>query len=85
MPERPDIADYARAKKLVLDSGKASVSHLQRVLEVGFNQAARWMEQMEAEGVVSRPDAVGVRTVLTPAGDASPPPPPLGADMMDPF
>lgn len=82
MPERPDIADYARARQLVIDGGKASVSHLQRVLEVGFNQAARWMEQMEAEGVVSRPDEVGVRSVLA-ASDPPANPPPAADGMFD--
>ena len=85
MPERPDIADYAKAKRLVIDSGKASVSHLQRVLEVGFNQAARWMEQLEAEGVVSKPDEVGVRTVLVAGDPPSAPPPPADTGMIDPF
>ena len=85
MPERPDIVDYGKAKQLVIDSGKASASHLQRVFEVGYNQAARWIEQMEAEGVVSRPDAVGVRKVLVgqPKND-----PPGGDDdnsLIDPF
>jgi DNA segregation ATPase FtsK/SpoIIIE-like protein len=83
MPERPDIADYARARQLVIDSGKASASQLQRVLEVGFNQAARWIEQMEAEGVVSRPDEVGVRTVLV--ASERQPAPPADTGMIDPF
>jgi S-DNA-T family DNA segregation ATPase FtsK/SpoIIIE len=42
----------------------ASTSYLQRQLRVGYNNAARLIERMEKEGVVSAPDHVGRREVL---------------------
>ena len=57
------MADYDTAKALVLEHGKASISWLQRQMRVGYNTAARHIELMEAEGVVSAPDHVGRRSV----------------------
>lgn len=56
--------DYAQAKGLVLSHQRASISWLQRQLRVGYNVAAKHIERMEAEGIVSAPDHVGFRTVL---------------------
>ena len=56
--------DYEQACKLVFENQKASVSWLQRQLRVGYNSAARLVEKMEREGLVSAPDHVGRRTVL---------------------
>ncbi len=58
------LADYDDAKALVLQHQKASISWLQRQMRVGYNVAARHIELMELEGVVSAPDHVGRRTVL---------------------
>ena len=55
---------YRKARQLVAESQKASTSWLQRQLRVGYNSAARLIERMEADGVVSRPDHVGRRDVL---------------------
>ena len=55
---------YRAAVALVCGSQKASTSWLQRQLRVGYNSAARLIERMEKEGVVSRPDHVGRREVL---------------------
>ena len=60
-----DEADnYARAIDIVAAAQKASTSYLQRQLRVGYNNAARLIEQMEADGFVSKPDHVGRREVL---------------------
>jgi DNA segregation ATPase FtsK/SpoIIIE-like protein len=56
---------YDRACSIVLSSNKASVSFLQRQLEVGYNTAARLIERMEKEGKVSAPDPEGRREVLS--------------------
>ena len=48
---------YERAKHIVLSERKSSISYLQRRLGVGFNRAALLMEQLEKNGIVSKPDA----------------------------
>lgn len=55
---------YLQAQGLVLSSQKASTSWLQRQLRIGYNTAAKLIERMEADGLVSAPDHVGVRQVL---------------------
>jgi S-DNA-T family DNA segregation ATPase FtsK/SpoIIIE len=55
---------YRAAIQLVVESQKASTSWLQRQLRVGYNSAARLIERMEKDGIVSRPDHVGRRDVL---------------------
>ena len=51
----------------VLETRKASISSVQRKLRVGYNRAARLIEQMEASGVVSAMGSNGSREVLVPA------------------
>ena len=55
---------YDRAVALVAAEGKASTSFVQRHLQIGYNRAARIIEQMEREGVVSEANHVGKREVL---------------------
>ena len=55
---------YRKAVQTVAEAQKASTSYLQRQLRVGYNNAARLIERMEKEGVVSVPDHVGRREVL---------------------
>ncbi|MHA6718641.1 FtsK/SpoIIIE family DNA translocase [Sphingomonas sp. RS6] len=62
--DSPEQQAYRRAVQLVAESQKASTSWLQRQLRVGYNSAARLIERMEQEGLVSRPDHVGRREVL---------------------
>ncbi len=56
---------YAKACQIVAESQKASTSWLQRQLRIGYNSAARLIERMEEEGLVSPPNHVGRRDVLT--------------------
>ena len=66
-PTGEDTAEdqqYRAAVAIVCGSQKASTSWLQRQLRIGYNSAARLIERMEKEGVVSRPDHVGRREVL---------------------
>ncbi len=62
--DSPEDIEYRKAVQLVAESQKASTSWLQRQLRIGYNRAARHIERMEKEGVVSRPDHVGRREVL---------------------
>ncbi len=62
--DSPEEQLYRRAVQLVAESQKASTSWLQRQLRVGYNSAARLVERMEKDGLVSRPDHVGRREVL---------------------
>lgn len=55
---------YERARELIMTTGQASASFLQRRLRVGYPRAARMIEQMEQEGLVSAPGRDGRREVL---------------------
>jgi DNA segregation ATPase FtsK/SpoIIIE, S-DNA-T family len=56
---------YDRAVELVSRERKASTSFIQRHLQIGYNRAARIIEDMERNGVVSEANHVGKREVLT--------------------
>ncbi len=60
---------YAQAVAVVCREGKASTSFVQRHLQIGYNRAARIIERMEAEGIVSAANHVGKREVLARGGD----------------
>ena len=55
---------YARAKECVLRDKKPTISYIQRRLQIGYNKAAGFMERMEADGIVSAPDANNKRHIL---------------------
>jgi S-DNA-T family DNA segregation ATPase FtsK/SpoIIIE len=57
---------YDQAVAYVTESRRASISSVQRQLRVGYNRAARLVEEMEAAGVVSPPEHNGQREVLAP-------------------
>ncbi len=58
---------YDEAVAFVLESRKASISSVQRRFKVGYNRAARMIEDMEGAGIVSTPEHNGARVVLAPA------------------
>ncbi|OGT42476.1 MAG: cell division protein FtsK [Gammaproteobacteria bacterium RIFCSPHIGHO2_12_FULL_37_34] len=55
---------YDEAVRVVMESRRASISLVQRRLRIGYNRAARMMEEMEAAGIVSSMDNNGTREVL---------------------
>ena len=55
---------YDEAVSVVLKSRKASISNIQRQLRIGYNRAARLIDQMEADGIVSPAENNGNRTIL---------------------
>ena len=55
---------YASAVEIIKTEGKASTSFLQRKLQIGYNRAARIIDMMEEEGLVSKANHVGKRDVL---------------------
>ena len=55
---------YQTALEIIRSEGKASTSFLQRKLQIGYNRAARIIDMMEAEGIVSKANHVGKRDVL---------------------
>ena len=61
-----DIVDdpiYSEAVQFVLESGKVSISQLQRRFRIGFNRAARYVEQMEKDGILGQADGTRPRMV----------------------
>jgi len=60
-------AMYDEAVAFVVQSRKASISSVQRRFKVGYNRAARMIEDMENAGIISSPENNGSRIVLAPA------------------
>ncbi len=62
--EKDDL--YDEAARIVVQSGQASISYLQRRLRIGFSRAARLVDMMEGEGLVSSGQGGKAREVLVP-------------------
>ena len=58
---------YDQAVEIVLKNRKASISLVQRHLKIGYNRAARMLEEMENAGLVSAMSGSGQRDILVPA------------------
>ena len=62
-----DLSDdpmYAEAVEFVIGQGKASISQIQRRFRIGFNRAARYVEQMEYDGIIGPSDGSKPRMVI---------------------
>ncbi|WP_281255933.1 DNA translocase FtsK [Cognaticolwellia beringensis] len=57
---------YDEALAFITESRRVSISSIQRKFRIGYNRSARIVEQMESNGVVSRPGNNGAREVLAP-------------------
>jgi len=68
-PEGESDPLYDQAVEIVLKSRRASISLVQRHLRIGYNRAARLVEQMENAGLVSSMSSSGNREVLVPSRD----------------
>ena len=55
---------YKKAVDLVVTNNRPTISYIQRMLAIGYNKAALFIERMEAEKIVSAPNAEGKRTLL---------------------
>ena len=64
-----DAGLYPQAVGIVIREGKASTSFLQRHLNIGYNRAAKLIEQMEKEGIISPANHANKREVLIHRGD----------------
>ncbi|HEY4317962.1 MAG TPA: DNA translocase FtsK 4TM domain-containing protein [Herbaspirillum sp.] len=62
---------YDQAVAVVLKNRRASISLVQRHLRIGYNRAARLLEQMETSGLVSTMQSNGNREILVPAGNTA--------------
>jgi S-DNA-T family DNA segregation ATPase FtsK/SpoIIIE len=60
---------YDQAVAIVCETRQASVSYIQRRLQIGYNRAARLVEQMEREGIVGAANGAKPREVLAPPGE----------------
>ena len=63
-PEATGDSLYDQAVAIVTRDGRASTSYVQRRLQIGYNRAARLIEQMEEQGIISPPNASGKREIL---------------------
>lgn len=64
-PPSQQDALYQQAVIIVLQDRKVSTSYIQRQLQIGYNRAARIIEQMEKEGIISAPNHAGKREILS--------------------
>lgn len=62
--ENSDDPLYGQAVDLVIAGGKVSIDLLQREIKIGYNRAARLIDAMESDGIISTADESGQRTVL---------------------
>ncbi len=62
---------YDQAVEVILKNRRASISSVQRHLRIGYNRAARLLEQMEQAGLVSAMQSNGNREILVPSGGSS--------------
>jgi len=70
--EEEDDELYRQAVEMVVQTQQASISMIQRRLRVGFNRAARMIERMEREGIVSAMDGTRPREVLVSRAESGP-------------
>jgi S-DNA-T family DNA segregation ATPase FtsK/SpoIIIE len=63
-PNASSDSMFQKAVEIILNDKKVSISYLQRKLQIGYNRAARMIEEMEEKGIVSAPNHTGKREIL---------------------
>jgi S-DNA-T family DNA segregation ATPase FtsK/SpoIIIE len=73
--DEEDVGDdmLEEAKRVVMESGKASTSFLQRRLSLGYSRAARIMDMLEAQGVIGPSNGSKPRDIIQKSGASNPP------------
>ena len=71
-PKDPDEEMYEKSVQAVRTEGKASTSWLQRKVGIGYNRAAKYIDRMEAEGIISEPVGNTYQREILDYGDVSP-------------
>lgn len=61
---------YGEAIKVVRSTGRVSICTVQRHLRIGYNSAARFVDQMERDGIVTAPQLNGQRELIHPGASA---------------
>ena len=61
--DNPEERKYRQACQIVIENQKASGSWLQRQMGVGYNTASKWIERMEADGLVGPANHIGRREI----------------------
>ena len=56
--------DFRQAVEMIRHEGRVSTSLVQRHLQIGYNRAARIIERMHRDGLISAPDRTGKREIL---------------------
>ena len=56
--------EYEKAKQVVITTNRASISHLQRQMRIGYNHAAKIIDLLEARGVIGQARGAGPREIL---------------------
>ncbi len=77
-----DDALYQRALEVVRATGRASTSHLQRRMRIGYNHAARLIDMLEERGIIGPARGAGPREVLVNLDDPDMMPPSPAADLI---
>lgn len=83
--EGDDTALFERAKNLVIESGKASTSFLQRRLKLGYPKAARLMDDLEEKGIISPSDGTNKQREILMRRPAGPGDAPAAPEYEDPI
>jgi len=64
LPGESEDALFSQAVAIIIKDKRVSTSYIQRKLQIGYNRAARIIEEMEEKGIVSEPNSQGKREII---------------------